>query len=1200
MSRERVTDVQPLQIGMSVDDLRQWASVHGVSRWLGLPARVLQGHLKGAWFWMYRNKSLTLEEILTLPTARGAHEASDTRMPRELQDAATQLLQDQAGLLAEGLADEAGHLAALIAPVDHRLRALWERLMALRGEVREHTPPRAYRQQGPVELSLVDDPPQLVYREQTQGWCGEDGYFPEVRVDLQADGSAVLRCRCRSGRADRCAIGLSAVDAALNVICDDQQPRLRERLAKLISEPSWSRALDALDRILQVTAPESAERPDEEALGWRLRVRPGKPLELEPVRCRPLKSGGGLRSWKIDLDALLRDPSLCSLPIDQEVLRQLYPAPEVSARTQPRALRQALVHRAVSQLVGHPRVLIERGNSPVAVASGRLSIDWQQDDPTSPITLQPTIDDQPISVSALLDLLHAQMAGGLLVQTDTEQGRVRVISIETGTVELLERLLSRGATFPAEAADALIQRRAAFERLLPVRLSAPLRGEAVEASQAPVLQLQAIDNEVIRLRVRVRPLEEGGTFAPGAGPAEVYGERDGERIYVHRDRSVEARRIRVALQSLPLPAPDDGQDFQWTIDDPHAALALLEAVEAISWESIWSGPPRRLSAPAGAGSLKVSVSTRKDWFGLSGSLDVGGVRVPLAELLQAVWEGRPFLVVDGAWLRLEEDFRERLSQAAAAIFMGRRGLEMSPLSAPALGALAALGAEVTAPKRWSELLDAVGRAAALTPEPPSELTVTLRDYQREGFVWMSRLAAWGAGAVLADDMGLGKTVQSLALLCHRAEDGPALVVAPTSVCFNWQRETAHIAPGLRAVRYQGADRAEQLAALGPRDVLIASYGLVTRDIEALSAIRFSTVIFDEAQAMKNPSARRTKAGRQLSAGFRLALSGTPIENHVGELWSIFSVVSPGLLGSRDRFRARFSGPIERGDDAARAGLGDLLRPFLLRRMKSQVAHELPERTDILASIQLSDAEMVLYDRVRLASLAALTDPERTGESEGRFQVLAAITRLRQIACHPKLYDADSEIPSSKMRRLRELVGSLREEGHRALIFSQFTAHLKLARETLTSDGVSYCYLDGSTPSARRQEEVERFQAGEGDVFFISLKAGGTGLNLTSADYVIHLDPWWNPAIEDQATDRAHRIGQKQPVTVYRLVSQGTIEESILELHREKRALVHDLLSGAGGAAALSPAALVSLIEESSRALALDPDEEEDPANDEEE
>ncbi|MEL6344580.1 MAG: DEAD/DEAH box helicase, partial [Myxococcota bacterium] len=357
-----------------------------------------------------------------------------------------------------------------------------------------------------------------------------------------------------------------------------------------------------------------------------------------------------------------------------------------------------------------------------------------------------------------------------------------------------------------------------------------------------------------------------------------------------------------------------------------------------------------------------------------------------------------------------------------------------------------------------------------------------------------------------------------------------------------------------------------------------------RDIDRLSEIPFATAVFDEAQAFKNPNARRTRAARQLDAGFRLALTGTPIENHTGELWSLFSVIAPGLLGSWEQFRTRFANPIERGDDERRASLGPLMRPFLLRRLKSQVASELPARTEIVLPIQLSEAEMTLYNQVRMASLTALADPALLSEHQRRFQVLAAITRLRQLACNPQLYDPDSVLPSAKMTRLRTLIGGLKEEGHRTLIFSQFTRHLQLARDTLAADGVAYCYLDGSTAPAKRQSEVERFQAGEGDVFFISLKAGGTGLNLTSATYVVHLDPWWNPSVEDQATDRAHRIGQRQPVTVYRLVSRGTIEESILELHAEKRQLVSSLLDGSGKAATLTADALVNLIEESGQAF----------------
>jgi SNF2 family DNA or RNA helicase len=456
----------------------------------------------------------------------------------------------------------------------------------------------------------------------------------------------------------------------------------------------------------------------------------------------------------------------------------------------------------------------------------------------------------------------------------------------------------------------------------------------------------------------------------------------------------------------------------------------------------------------------------------------------------------------------------------------------------------------------------------------------LRDYQVEGHAWLSRLAAWGAGACLADDMGLGKTVQTIALLLDRAKLGPALVLAPTSVCWNWVEELARFAPGLRPILYvdQG-DRAGCLAKLGKRDVLIASYGLLVRDADKLAATSFATLVLDEAQALKNPTTQRARAARTLDAGFRVALSGTPMENHLGELWSLFSVVFPGLLGSWEQFRDRYASSIERTrDPEAHAALGRVIRPFLLRRTKQEVARELPERTEIQVPIALSQEERQLYEDARLAAVAELSETGKgVRDQQHRFQVLAALTRLRLLASHPQLYDPTSKLPSSKLRRLVELLEELRAAGHRALVYSQFTSHLGLVQEELARLGIRALYLDGSTPAAQRKTRIKAFQQGEGDVFLISLKAGGTGVNLTAADYVIHLDPWWNPAVEDQATARAHRIGQTRPVTVYRLIARGTIEEKILAMHGEKRALVASILDGTDVAGRLSTRELMALL-----------------------
>jgi SNF2 family DNA or RNA helicase len=438
------------------------------------------------------------------------------------------------------------------------------------------------------------------------------------------------------------------------------------------------------------------------------------------------------------------------------------------------------------------------------------------------------------------------------------------------------------------------------------------------------------------------------------------------------------------------------------------------------------------------------------------------------------------------------------------------------------------------------------------------LLADLRPYQREGFVWLCRLAHWGAGACLSDDMGLGKTLQVLTLLLRRAPNGPALVVAPMSVCQGWVDEAARFAPSLHLSRWTALERSAQLEALGPFDVLVCSYGVMQNEIEALSALEFETVVVDEAQAIKNVGAQRTKAARRLRGRFRIATSGTPIENHLGELWSIMSFTNPGLLGSRQRFEDRFARRIAADHDPLAADqLRRLVAPFLLRRLKRDVLSELPAKTEISLSIELGEEERALYESIRQKALQTLAQAGAPGAQ--RLRVLAELMRLRRAACHPELVAPGSGIPSSKLAALRTLVDELREGGHKALVFSQFVDHLEQVRAWLDEAKIDYQYLVGSTPEKERARAIQAFQGGQGDLFLISLKAGGFGLNLTAADYVVILDPWWNPAAEDQAADRAHRIGQQRPVTVYRLVAGATVYERIVAIHQMKRNLADSLL-----------------------------------------
>lgn len=430
-------------------------------------------------------------------------------------------------------------------------------------------------------------------------------------------------------------------------------------------------------------------------------------------------------------------------------------------------------------------------------------------------------------------------------------------------------------------------------------------------------------------------------------------------------------------------------------------------------------------------------------------------------------------------------------------------------------------------------------------------------------------------------MGLGKTLQAIEMLLRRGADGPALVIAPMSVCFNWEAELHKFAPTLTPRLFGAGDRDAFFAEFGPRDVVITSYGLLHTEAERLQAVHWHTVILDEAQAIKNTLTKRSQAAMSLTADFRLILTGTPIENHLGELWNLFQFINPGLLGSIEHFHERFALPIERDHNRdVRQQLKRLVQPFLLRRTKTQVPSELPPRIEVTVPVTLTEDEALLYETARQRAVKALSEDT---DAKGRHvKILAEIMRLRRACCHPSLLLPDCGLTGAKLAAFSETIDELIENKHKSLVFSQFVDHLSILRAELDRKKIVYQYLDGSTPMKERKRSVEAFQNGEGDVFLISLKAGGTGLNLTAADYVLHMDPWWNPAVEDQAAedqaaDRAHRMGQLRPVTIYRFITRGTIEEKILDLHATKRDLADSLLEGTDTTGRLSAEELLALI-----------------------
>ncbi len=711
--------------------------------------------------------------------------------------------------------------------------------------------------------------------------------------------------------------------------------------------------------------------------------------------------------------------------------------------------------------------------------------------------------------------------------------------------------------------------------------------EVIPTSSKPHIHLLPA-GDGLKVSMLCRPFgDEGPYYRPGQGGETVITEIEGRRVRTARSLPEEITQAEAVITACHPLASEPDHDNEWVLVEPVQCLELLSELKAMGEQITveWpQGEKLRVTRNADLDSLNMRLQSKGDWFEASGEIQLENDQVidmqrVLALLSQS--QGRFVELDDGQFLALSETFRQRLEELCAFSEMSKKGLRVNPLASSAMEDWIDDIGDLEADLEWHENLKRIRELDDIQPEVPSTLQAELRDYQIDGFQWLSRLAHWGVGACLADDMGLGKTLQSLALILTRAPEGPTLVVAPTSVGFNWIAEAHKFAPTLNPIALGSGNRKKIIQGLKPFDLLICTYGLLQQPSvsEQLAEVQWQTIVLDEAQAIKNATTKRSKAAMQLQAGFKILTTGTPIENHLGELWNLFRFINPGLLGSLDKFNQRFAAPIERYQDKdARKRLKKLIQPFILRRTKTQVLSELPSRTEIVLNVELSKAEMTLYEAMRREALSRLSEKDGPPGQQS-LQVLAEIMKLRRLCCNPRLVMPDTTFGSSKLDAFREVLAELLDNKHKALVFSQFVDHLAILREHLEEQGIAYQYLDGSTPQKQRKKRVDAFQAGEGDVFLISLKAGGTGLNLTAADYVIHMDPWWNPAVEDQASDRAHRMGQKRPVTIYRLVTQGTIEEKIVELHQQKRDLADSLLEGTESSSKMSTNDLLKLIQE---------------------
>jgi superfamily II DNA or RNA helicase len=624
-----------------------------------------------------------------------------------------------------------------------------------------------------------------------------------------------------------------------------------------------------------------------------------------------------------------------------------------------------------------------------------------------------------------------------------------------------------------------------------------------------------------------------------------------ERLYVVRDAPVEAA-ARELLKELGLKSAGGGAWRMQVKAMPRSVRQLIQA----GWHVEAEGKAFRRP-----GEARVDVRSGIDWFELHAEVDYGGATASLPQLLAALRRGDTMVPLgDGSFGLLPEQWLERFAPLAGLGSAQKDHLRFRQNQAGLLDALLAAQPEVRVDELFERVRQRIRGFHGVNAAPqPEGFRGQLRDYQREGLGWMEFLREFGFGGCLADDMGVGKTAQVLAVVESRRslQKGPSLVVAPKSLMFNWREEAARFTPQLRVLVHTGTAR--DLALIAEHDLVLTTYGTLLRDAAHLAEIQFDYVVLDEAQAVKNASTASAKAVRLLRGAHRLALSGTPVENHLGELWSLFEFLNPGMLGEAKVLK--MAGGLGRNPSPeARQLLAHALRPFILRRTKQQVARELPSKTEQTIYCELEGPQRKHYDELRAHYRATLLNRVETqGLAKSKMHVLEALLRLRQAACHPGLIDPKQvDQPSAKLETLLEQLDELRQEGHKALVFSQFTSLLAIVRRRLDEAGVRYEYLDGQTRD--RQNHVETFQNDpDCTLFLVSLKAGGLGLNLTAAEYVFLLDPWWNPAVEAQAVDRAHRIGQTRPVFAYRLIARDTVEEKVLELQKTKRDLADAIL-----------------------------------------
>ncbi|MGJ3522410.1 SNF2-related protein [Nitratidesulfovibrio sp. D1] len=688
-----------------------------------------------------------------------------------------------------------------------------------------------------------------------------------------------------------------------------------------------------------------------------------------------------------------------------------------------------------------------------------------------------------------------------------------------------------------------------------------------------------LDEEGSLLTLEIQNIYEtvhGEFYLPGPNPEFQTGSYtiDGHTCLIRRHQEEEASLTALLAEMRFQPR----SNRMWFLEPEEAINFLLDAypklveLYRVYGEKALSRYKVRLSQPIIT--AKVESSEEDKWFSLDITVEYDGQKVPIDKIWKAWAQGKRYVQLkDGSYTSLPEAWLKRIAHKLQALGLDPEKppqKQFQQFEAPVLDSLLDDLPDAQTDPFWNSLRDKIRNFREIRPiDPPKGLTASLRGYQQQGLSYLNFLREYGFGGILADEMGLGKTIQTLSFIQHMVERGavgPNLIVVPTSVLPNWDREAQKFVPELRRLIIYGTRREGMFRRIDESDLVVTTYALLRRDLEELQEHEFNSIILDEAQNIKNPNTITARSVRRINARMRLCLSGTPIENNLFELWSLFEFLMPGFLGSQHAFQRGIIKPIKDGDSETLDYLRTRVRPFILRRTKSEVAKDLPPKIENTYYCALAEEQAELYTALaRKLKEQVMADVDEKGIAKSQMSILDALLKLRQICCHPRLLKLDmpgltTNLPSGKFDAFKDMITDIVEEGHKVLVFSQFVQMLHIIRSWLQINAIPFCYLDGT--SKDRFEQVDRFNnTPEIPIFLISLKAGGTGLNLTSADYVIHYDPWWNPAVESQATDRTHRIGQTRQVFSYKLICENTVEEKILKLQDMKRGVAEAIIPG---------------------------------------